>query len=284
MAASHVQVQPDSTGKDIDADSIVSTEAGTPIVYRQVTIIGDPTTYGNKVSVGVSGGLSVKGALPAIQTLNVTAATPVTGTGLNVSEAGVVTFVIKNTIAATAFTGVPVVVFEQSDDNVSWAPLMVVNNANGAIGSTPVVATGAVNISQMFDASVEGVNWVRSRVTTAQTANGMTIITQPGGLAFTPVTSTIVPPPSVGTVTSVAAVAASTTLLSANINRKQAMFFNDSSATLYLILSAGAASTTAFTTKVLSQGYYEIPWPTYTGQVNGIWSAATGSVRVTEQT
>ena len=32
MAASHVQVQPDSTGKDIDADAITSTESGAPTV------------------------------------------------------------------------------------------------------------------------------------------------------------------------------------------------------------------------------------------------------------
>lgn len=55
MAASHVQVAPDSTGKDVDAQSLTSTESGTPTVYRQTATIGDPTTYGNLVSVSAKG-------------------------------------------------------------------------------------------------------------------------------------------------------------------------------------------------------------------------------------
>jgi hypothetical protein len=51
MGAGHVQVAPDSTGKDVDADSVVSTEAGTPTVYRQNVILSDPTTYGAKAAV-----------------------------------------------------------------------------------------------------------------------------------------------------------------------------------------------------------------------------------------
>jgi hypothetical protein len=50
-ASSHVQVAPDSTGKDVDADSIVSTESGTPTVYRQNVIWADPTTYAAKAAV-----------------------------------------------------------------------------------------------------------------------------------------------------------------------------------------------------------------------------------------
>ena len=59
MGASHVQVAPDSTGKDVDADAITSSESGTPTVYRQNVIIADPTTYGNKAAVTSGGALSV---------------------------------------------------------------------------------------------------------------------------------------------------------------------------------------------------------------------------------
>jgi hypothetical protein len=62
MSASHVQVVPDSTGKDIDADSLTSSEAGTPTVYRQVTVIGDPSTYANKATVTASGAVKVDGS------------------------------------------------------------------------------------------------------------------------------------------------------------------------------------------------------------------------------
>jgi hypothetical protein len=55
MAASHVQVQPDGTGKDIDADSVVSTESGTPTVYRQDIVVSDPANYGSKGRVFAPG-------------------------------------------------------------------------------------------------------------------------------------------------------------------------------------------------------------------------------------
>jgi hypothetical protein len=283
MAASHVQVQPDSTGKDVDADALTSTEAGTPTVYRQNMVISDPVTYANKARVGTSGGLAIRSALITLQTLNVTAATPVTGTGLDVSEAGAATFIIKNTVAATAYTGIPVIVFEQSDDNVSWASLQV-TSPFGVTSSQPPIATGAANAEQMFDCAIEGVNWIRVRVVTAQTANGMTVITQPGTGFFSPSVSAVAPPPSVGTLTNVAGSASSVTLLSANANRKQAIFFNDSSANLYLGFTASTVSVTSFSVKIAPGAFFETPWPVYTGQVNGIWDAAAGTVRVTELT
>jgi hypothetical protein len=154
VAASHVQVAPDSTGKDVDADALTSTESGTPTVYRQNMIISDPTTYANKAAVS---------------------------------------------------------------------------------------STGAVKFA------------------------GET--------------------PGTGTITSVAGATSSTTLLASNAARKQAIFYNDSTANLYLGLTASAVSTTAFTVKIGPNGsYFEVPWPVYTGQVTGIWDAATGNVRVTELT
>ena len=59
MAASHIQVAPDSTGKDVDADSITSSESGTPTVYRQNVILSDPTTYANKAGVTAAGAVKV---------------------------------------------------------------------------------------------------------------------------------------------------------------------------------------------------------------------------------
>lgn len=283
MAASHIQVAPDSTGKNLDADSLTSTESGTPTVYRQDVIVADPVTYSNKARVGNSGALAVRGGLPTIQTLNVTAGTPVTGTGLDVSEAGNCTFIIKNTVAATAFTGTPVIVFEQSDDNISWGPLQV-TSVFGVTSSSPPIATGAANAEQMFDAGLEGVNWVRVRVTTAQTANGMTVITQPGGLSFSPSVSAVAPPPATGGLSSVSGNASSVTLLSANTARKGALIFNDSTANLYVGFTSSAVSLTSYTVKLAPGSLFEMPWPVYTGQINGIWDNAVGAARITELT
>lgn len=151
MAASHVQVSPDSTGKDVDADALTSTESGTPTVYRQVMVVADPVAYANKASVSAAGALKVAGEAP--------------GTG---------------------------------------------------------------------------------------------------------------------TKTSVAAAVTSTTLLAANLLRKQAVFMNDSTANLFLDLAGGTASTASYSVKVPAGGYYEIPWPVYTGLVTGIWDAAAGSAQITE--
>lgn len=74
MPASHVQVQPDGTGKDIDADSVTSTESGTPTVYRQDVVIADPAAYANKSTVFVGGELHVQDEPHAtfIETFDVT--------------------------------------------------------------------------------------------------------------------------------------------------------------------------------------------------------------------
>ena len=83
-------------------------------------------------------------------------------------------------------------------------------------------------------------------------------------------------------ITSVAAAVANTLVLAANANRIGVAVYNDSIATLYLALGT-TASTTVFTVALQRYDYYEIPF-NYTGQINGYWSAATGSVRITEVT
>lgn len=91
-----------------------------------------------------------------------------------------------------------------------------------------------------------------------------------------------------GTQSSVSAAAADTAILSANGFRGGATFYNDSvSATLYLLLGTGTASTTVYSVQIPPGGFYELP-PfadgVYTGAVRGIWSAAVGAVRITEYT
>lgn len=85
-------------------------------------------------------------------------------------------------------------------------------------------------------------------------------------------------------VTSVAGSATTVSLLALNTARKNAVFFNESTAILYLKLGA-TASTTSYTVQVPPGGYFELPLiKIYTGAIDGIWSAANGSVRITELT
>ena len=81
---------------------------------------------------------------------------------------------------------------------------------------------------------------------------------------------------------SVAGSASSVSLLASNANRLGATVFNDSTADLYLKLGA-TASTTSFTVKMAAGSYFEVPF-NYTGAIDGIWSSATGSARITELT
>lgn len=86
------------------------------------------------------------------------------------------------------------------------------------------------------------------------------------------------------TLSNVAASASSVTLLALNGSRKNAMFFNDSGAILYLKFGT-TASLTSYTVQVGPNGYYELPnGAVYTGRIDGIWGSATGNLRVTELT
>lgn len=81
--------------------------------------------------------------------------------------------------------------------------------------------------------------------------------------------------------TSVTAAITDTLILAANTARRGCAMTNDSTATLKVSLGTNAASATAFTVLIAAAGYYEVPFG-YSGQIRGIWSAANGSVRITE--
>ncbi|HEU5316764.1 MAG TPA: hypothetical protein VFX49_11680 [Chloroflexota bacterium] len=96
--------------------------------------------------------------------------------------------------------------------------------------------------------------------------------------------STATAPAATGTRSDVADANADTLILAANAARRGATVYNDSTATLYLLVAAGAASATNFTVRLTSQAYFEVPFG-YTGAIRGFWDADTaGSARVTEYT
>lgn len=87
-----------------------------------------------------------------------------------------------------------------------------------------------------------------------------------------------------GTQSSVADNAASVTLLAANAARIKCLITNDSSARLYILFNASAASLTAYG---VSLAQYET-WEelNYTGEIRGIWATdpGDGAARITEFT
>lgn len=90
---------------------------------------------------------------------------------------------------------------------------------------------------------------------------------------------------STGTNSSVADNSASVTILASNTARLGATVYNDSTATLFLLLGSTSASSTNYSCRVASMGYYEVPFG-YTGQLTGIWATdpGDGAARVTEIT
>jgi hypothetical protein len=104
-----------------------------------------------------------------------------------------------------------------------------------------------------------------------------------GGLAISVSGTFTETRPTTGVTASVAAAVVSVALLALNAARRGAVVFNDSTADLFVKLGA-TASLTSFTVRVSAGGSYELPYPVYTGVIDGIWEAAIGAARVTELT
>lgn len=90
--------------------------------------------------------------------------------------------------------------------------------------------------------------------------------------------------PATATVANVAASASNQTALASNSIRRFMTFYNDADKACYIKFGT-TASTSSFTVKLATDGFFSAPYPVYTGQVDVIWDTApTGSLRVTEGT
>ncbi len=89
---------------------------------------------------------------------------------------------------------------------------------------------------------------------------------------------------TVATLTNVPTATTSAAFLAANSSRKGVFTYNNCTANLYLKYGT-AASTLSFNVKIAGSELWEMPLPTYTGVMEGVWES-TGSTRgaqVTEQ-
>lgn len=146
---------------------------------------------------------------------------------------------------------------------------------NWQTAGTKVVTTGNAKPKNETEALAQVVG--------ALGADGLTLASSANPL---PVSGATAPATfATGTPTQVNASASAVTLLAANANRKAASIYYDAGAIGYIILSATTPTTSVYSIK-MGQGYFnyfEVP-PGYTGIVQGIFSAATGAVAVTEYT
>jgi hypothetical protein len=155
------------------------------------------------------------------------------------------------------------------------SPLPTGTNSIGSIANTSFIATQATgtNLHTVIDSG------------TITTVSAVTAITNALPTGTNTIGSVNIAASATSTVTNVAAAVTSTTLLAANTSRKGASFYSVAgSATLFIKLGSGATTTTSFTVSIAPGGFYELTLPSYDGIITGIWSAATGSVNVTELT
>lgn len=83
------------------------------------------------------------------------------------------------------------------------------------------------------------------------------------------------------TVTKINSSATGVTLISANEARKMATIYNNSSAVLYVKYGTPISSD-SFTVAIPKESYLELPYPCYTGQIDGYWGSVNGNAMVTE--
>ncbi len=73
-----------------------------------------------------------------------------------------------------------------------------------------------------------------------------------------------------------------THLLEINVNRKAAVIFNASTASLFIQFGSMTENVVDnCAVKIAPQGYYEIPI-NYIGEIDGIWDAVDGSAKIVE--
>lgn len=89
--------------------------------------------------------------------------------------------------------------------------------------------------------------------------------------------------PGTSSVVQVASSDENITLKAANAIRLGLTIFNDSTAILYVKFGT-TASAADYTVKIAAGGFFEMPFPCYTGKIDGLWAAEDGNAYITEMT
>jgi hypothetical protein len=260
-------------------------------VYRQRTRIGgaalaDLAAVANATPAGTEYALLTRNIPSGTQPVSLASNTP----DVTDRAGRLLGHVTVDTAPTTAVTGTfwqatqPVSgTFWQATQPVSIAGtvannLSQVGGAAVALGQTTMAASIPVALASNQSAlPVTGTFWQ----TTQPVSGTFWQSTQPVSIAATVTTQPV--RPATPTQSSVAASATNVTLLAANGNRLGATIYNDDNASVLSLKLGVTASATSFTLKIAAGGYYEVPFG-YVGQIDGLWSVASGSARITELT
>lgn len=226
-------------------------------------------------STGNTSVASIDTKTPALGQALAAASVPVV-----LTAAQVVTLTPPTTVAVTQATGTNL------HTVVDTLPALVAGTA--VIGKVSIDQTTPGTTNLVALAANQSVNLAQVAGATTQTGNGTGAGSQRVTIASDNTAFSVNNAPikaTIGTITSVISSITSVTILASNASRKGMTVYNDSTAILYLALTSGAASTTAYTIQMAANSYYEIPFEQmYTGTITGIWASANGNARVTELT
>lgn len=224
--------------------------ASVPVVLpaAQITALTPPTT----VTVTQATGTNLHAVIdnfPATQPISGSVTvTQATGTNLHtVVDSGTITAVTAITNALPAGTNIIGALSLHQSMNVDQ-----INGVAPLVGNG-VTGTGSLRVTLASDTSSNTNPLLVGEVTAASSA-----------------------------VTSVAGSATSVNLLASNTARKNAAFYNDSTAIAFLKLGS-TASSTSYTVQLVPGAYYELPTvKIYSGAIDCIWASAAGNMRITE--
>jgi hypothetical protein len=264
------------TGGDVVRDK---DRAGvkTQIVGLDLNIGGATELLSSGIALSSGNAIQVAGGTLASTTGTITTTTSTVTSG-DLSAAGAVTIAIYGTYAGVNVT------FEGSPDaGTNWFPISATREDSGISEATTGVLTA--NTSRVWLTGMPGLNRLRARAT-AWTSGTANVILVAGALPIEPLVSAVqMPAPLTPARTNVAASATSVTLKAANVNRKGLMLSNQGTASLYVDLTGGTATTTTANSFVLaSNATWTMDFSTFTtGAITGIWTATGGNgVNVTE--
>lgn len=238
-------------------------------------IYGLDLTPGGGAETLMNGAMPVKNAGLTLATGAITTSTTTVTATTDVPNAGAVLVVIGGTYAGVNVT------FEASVDGTTWVAVMGQRTDSFTTELTSGVLVA--NTTRAWDFTLPGFAQFRVRAT-AFTSGSASVAIMPTAAALEVAPTVAIAPAGTPTLAGVAASASSTTLLVANPTRRGATIVNDStSATLYVRLGAAAAAATSgnYSVALAAGDYYEVP-ASYSGEIRGIWAAATGFANVTE--
>lgn len=259
---------------------------GIPVSLGQKTSANSTSVVlaSDQSAVTISG--SITASNPSVGTNNVAAPTSSTQIGYLDPSGNLVPF--RGTV-----NGITVTALQGTD------PWNVALGGGVAITNTPTVNQGTnpwevsvpngVGITNTVTVNQGTSPWVTSipdgvgitNTVTAQVSGAVSVsgpIVVSGGVAITATVTA-----SGTTITRVANGVASQTLAASNADRKTIFLYNDSATTNCYVKFGATASTTDFSIKLFATDTYIMDPPIYTGAIDYICDAASGSMEVSEQ-